>query len=117
MALLDRRWRGTYRCHVEEELGQIRNNAVDVLVALDEAMPLAVRDLTDDVEGIELQPAGKVTCFGLVDVQPLSLLQEQLGCVVHKRLVLHQRRHGKGRVDAAAELHVEVIVGGAEQRR
>jgi hypothetical protein len=80
-------------------------------------VPLAVGDLANDIKGVELQPAGKVARPRRVDVQALRLLQEQLGRVVDKRLVLHQGRHGKGRVDAAAELHVEVVVGRAEERR
>ena len=43
------------------------------------------------------------------------LLEEQLGGVVDEGLVLHERRHGKGRVHGTAELLVEVIVGRAEQ--
>jgi hypothetical protein len=108
--------RNTYRRYIEEQLRQIRDNAVDILILLDEAVALAVRDLANDVKGVELQPAREVAGLGLVDVQPLRLLEEQLGRVVDKRLVLHQGRHGKGRVDAAAKLHVEVVVRRAEQR-
>ena len=108
---------GWYRGDVEEELGEVGDDAVDVFVLLDEAVALAVGDLADDVEGVELQPLGEVAGARLVDVQALRLGQEELGRVVDERLVLHQGRHGEGRVDAAAELHVEVVVGAAEQRR
>lgn len=80
-------------------------------------MTLAIGDLANDIKGVELQPPRKVAAFWLLDKQALRLLQEQLGRVVDKGLVLHELRHGKGRVDTASELCVEVIVGGAEQAR
>jgi len=78
-------------------------------------VPLGVGDLADDVEGVELQPAGEVAAVRVVGEEGLGALEEQLGRVVHERLILHQRRHGEGRVDAPPELGVEVVVGGAEQ--
>ena len=107
---------GQYRSHVEEQPRQVRHDTLDILVLLDEPVPLAVGDLTDHVKGVELQPLRKVARLGLVHVQLLGLLEEDLGRVVDKGLVLHQRRHGEGRVHAPPELGVKVVVGGAEER-
>lgn len=105
----------TYRREVVEQPGQVGDDAVNVLVLLDEAVALAVGDFANDIKGVELQPARKVAALGAVDEDALRLVQEELGRVVDKGLVLHKLRHGKGRVDAAPELGVEVIVGRAEQ--
>lgn len=109
--------RTTYRSDVVEQPSQVRNNPINILILLHEPMALAVRDLANDIKGVELQPPRKVAPVRVLDKQTLRLLQEQLGRVVDKGLVLHQLGHGKGRVDAAPELCVEVIVGGAEQAR
>lgn len=53
-------------------------------------MSLAVRDLSNHVERVELQPLGKVTALGIVDVNIPSLFQEELCRVVHERLILDQ---------------------------
>mgnify|MGYP006976746959 CR=1 FL=1 len=103
-----------YRCHVEEKFGQIGDNTIDIFILLDEPVPLAVRNLTNYIKGIELQPASEVAGLRVVDVQLLGLLEEQARSVVDKGLVLHEGRHGKGAVDAAPKLHVEVIVRCAE---
>jgi hypothetical protein len=105
----------THRRNIEEQLRQILHDTLNILVLLYEAMPLAVRNLTDDVESVKLQPPGEVAAVGVPGVEPLSLVEEELGRVVDKGLVLHERGHGKGRVDAAAELGVEVVVRGAEE--
>lgn len=80
-------------------------------------MTLAVGDLADHIKGVELEPAGKITALWVVDEKPLRLLEEELGGIVDKGLVLNQRGHGKGRVDTAAELLVEFVVRRAEQAR
>lgn len=108
-------WKITDRSDVEEQLAEVGHDTVHILVVLDETMSLAVRDLTNDIEGVKLQPLCKITALWVVDEQFLGLLQEQLGRVVDKRLVLNQSRHGKGRVDLSAKLGVKVIVGCAEQ--
>jgi hypothetical protein len=107
----------TNRRNVKEEFGQIRHDPIDILVPLDKPVPLAVRDLADDVERIKLQPPREIAGLRVVDVQALRLLEEETGGVVDERLILHQSRHGERRVDAAAELHVEVVVRGAEEGR
>ena len=84
-----RRRRWTYRSDVVEQLGQIRNNTVDILVVLNEPVSLAVGNLANDVERIELQPTGEIACLGsALDVKLLGLLQEELGGVVDERFIL-----------------------------
>lgn len=78
-------------------------------------MALAVGNLANDIKGIKLQPARQVAALRVAHKQLLRAVEKQLGRIVDKGLVLHQRRHGKGRVDAAAELLVEVVVDGAEE--
>lgn len=90
-------------------------------------MPLTIRNLPNHIKRIKLQPARKVTrhttttttttTSSSIHIQPFRLLQKQPRRIIHKRLVLHQRRHGKRRVDTPTELHVEVVVRRAEQRR
>ena len=106
----------SYRCHIEEEVPEVIDDAVDVLVLLDEPVALGVRDLADHVEGVELQPLREVAPFWVIDEELLGLLEEQLRGVVDERLVLHQRGHGEGGVDGPPELRVEVVVRRAEQR-
>lgn len=107
----------TYRSNVKKQIPKIPHNPIDILVPLQKPMPLAIRDLADDVKGVELQPADKVTAGGVVGIEALGLFEEQLDGVVHERLVLHQRRHGEGRVHAPPQLRVEPVVRRAEERR
>lgn len=62
----------TYRCNIEEQLAQVRHNTLNILILLNEAMPLTVGDLANDIKGVELKPLCKVT-----DIRPLS--EEVLG--------------------------------------
>lgn len=78
-------------------------------------MTLRVGNLANDVKGVELQPAWKVTALRVVDKELFCLLEEQLGRVVDKRLILHQLRHGEGTIDTTAELGMEIIVDRAEK--
>lgn len=80
-------------------------------------MALAVCDFSNDIKGIVLQPSRKVTSTGLPDKELFGLIQEEFCGVIDEGLVLDQGAHGKSRVDTAAELGVEIIVGGAEERR
>lgn len=105
----------TYRSDVEEQLRQVGNNTLHILILLNESMALAISDLTNHIKGIKLKPLCKVATLRLPGKQFFSLVEEQLGGVVDEGLVLNERAHGKGRVDASAELGVEVIVGGAEK--
>jgi hypothetical protein len=79
-------------------------------------MTLAVGDFSNDIKSIELKPPGKVAAVWVSYKELLGLVEEQLGSVVDKGLILDQCAHGKGRVDTATELGVKVVVGGAEQR-
>lgn len=110
-------WADAYRSDVKEQASQVGHDTLDVLIILDETMPLAVGDFANDVKGVELEPAGEVAALGIFHVEVLSLLQEQLGRVVDEGLVLDQGRHGEGGVHASSELAVEVVVDGAEERR
>ena len=100
----------TYRGDIEKQPREIGHNPIDVFIVLHEAMSLAISDFSNHVKSVELQPLGKITALGLVHIDIPRLFEEELGGVVHKRLVLDQRRHGKGRVDASPETGVEVIV-------
>jgi hypothetical protein len=106
----------TYRCNIEEQLAQIRNNTLNVFVLLNESMSLAVSDLANDIKGVELEPLCKVTDISLLSKEVLGLFQEQLSGVINKGFVLNQCTHREGRVDTSAELGVEVIIRGAEER-
>jgi hypothetical protein len=105
----------TYRCDIEEQLREIRNNALDIFIFLNETMSLAVGDLSDDIKSVELKPLRKITDIRLFNKEVLRLIQEQLGGVVDEGLVLNECAHGEGRVDTSAELGVEIIVCCAEE--
>ena len=50
-----------YRSNVAEHFAKIADNSINVFIAIYKAVPLAISDLADDVESVELKPLGKVT--------------------------------------------------------
>lgn len=80
-------------------------------------MTLAVGDLANDIECVKLKPTSKIATLRFVREQPLRLLEKELRGIINEWFILHKGRHGEGRVDAASELLVEVVVDGAEQTR
>lgn len=78
-------------------------------------MPLAVGDLANHVESVELQPLCEITSLGVVDINVLCLFQEELRCIIDEGLILDQGRHGKSRVYTSAKCRVEIVVRGAKQ--
>lgn len=105
-----------YRCDIEKQLPKVGYDAVNVLISLNEAVTLAVGNLANDVECIELQPSREVEALFVSGKELVCLVQKQLRRVINKGLVLDQCAHRKGRVDASPELGVESVVDGTEQR-
>lgn len=66
----------TYRCNIEEQLAQVRDNTLNILILLNEAMPLAISDLANDIKGIELKPLCEVTDIRPLGKEILGLFQE-----------------------------------------
>ena len=105
----------TYRCDIVEELAQEANNVVHVLVSFNKTQSLTPRQLADNVEGEELQPLTEVAALASPRVHVLRLVQPVCECRADERLVVDERGHGEGAVDAAAVFGVEAFVGGAEE--
>lgn len=53
----------SYRASIIKYLRQLRHDAIYIFVPLDEPMTLAVRNSSDNIKRIELEPLGKVTDF------------------------------------------------------
>lgn len=106
----------TYRCNVVEELAQEADNVVHVLVSFDKTQSLAPCQLTDDVKGEELQPLTEVAALPSLGKHILGFVEPVCECGANERLVVDERAHGEGIVDASAVLCVKVFVGGGEER-
>lgn len=79
-------------------------------------MSFAVRDLSNDIESIELKPLSEITAVRVPHKEIPCLFQEQFRGVIHKRFILDQSRHGKGRVHASTKSSVEIIICRTEER-
>ncbi|KFX99162.1 hypothetical protein V490_01913, partial [Pseudogymnoascus sp. VKM F-3557] len=86
--------------NVAEELAEVRDYALDVLVALNEAVALGVGHVADNVEGVVLQPAREVADGAGGGVELVGLGEEE----------------GRGAVDEGLT-GVEGLVRGGEQAR
>lgn len=105
-----------YHGAVAQELGQEANDVVDVLVLLHVAQALAPRQLANDVESEELQPAVEVTHLSGRGEEDLRLVQEVVDGGINEGLVRDKGTHGKGTVDATPVLRVPVFILGGKER-
>ena len=77
-------------------------------------MRLAIGDVANHVEGIELQPFGKITLSVPGYHEVLSLVEESLCNLIDKRFILNERGHGEGAVDRPPQLSMKLLVGRGE---
>lgn len=78
-------------CNVAEEFAEVGDYTLDILVALEETVALRIRHITDDVEGIELEPTREVADRARGSIEFVGLREED-GCgAVDEGLVLDER--------------------------
>ena len=99
---------------VAKHVRNVLDNPVNVGVGIDKAQGLAEADLANDIKGVELKPASKITRRVRLAKILLRLFQICLGGRSNQRLVRHHGRHAEGGIHTAAELGVEGFVGGGE---
>lgn len=105
----------TYRRDIIEKLPQKPNDVVHVLVALDESQSFGPCQFSDNVKCEELQPLAEVAAAARIREHLIGLVQPVCEGGVHQRLVVDERAHRKGIIDASAILCVEVFVGSREE--
>lgn len=109
------RIRSTYWCNVVEELAQKTDNIVNVLVTLNEPKAFAPSQVSNDIEGKELQPLTEVAALTSAGEHFLGLVEPVSERRVDERLVVDQRAHGERIVHTATVLSMEVFVSGREE--
>lgn len=67
---------GRYRCNIIEETRNILYYSVYILIFFEKPMSLAVGDLTDDIECVELQPPGEIASDAWFGIDIFGLRQE-----------------------------------------
>ena len=78
-------------------------------------MSLGVRNLTDDIESIKLQPFTKVTAYARLGIKLIRLRKEEFCGWIDEWFILYQGGHAEGTIDATAQLSMKWLIGCAEE--
>ena len=105
----------TYKISICQSILYKDNDPVNVLLLFDEAVSLAVGEITNDVEGEVVEPCEEIDGMRLVCVIMLNLLHEGLDGVLHEVLIRCSCTRGEGSIDTLAKIVVPFLVNAGEE--
>ena len=91
--------KAAYRSHVGKQLGKVANHTINIFIVVDEAMALAVGDLSNDIKSQVLQPLREITDLARCCEEALGLSQEDIHNFVDKGFILDKGAHGESTID------------------